>query len=182
MFYVQIILNPTTNSVIKIEIKWYNSYEYYNMVNTENDTRFSSSCLGSIILLVYQGFGITYLVKNYHSPDPCIASHIWVYVLISLILTLSNSGVMQKRREDYGSFLLCLFCSVGFINLGFSIWGGMELMHPSCDNSKENALWKFGFLTFILQTIGAASYFLCGCCIVLWDEYTITEEGDNESI
>ena len=145
------------------------------MVNTENDTNICRTCLGYIMLMVYQGFGITYLVENYHSPSQCIASHIWVYVLISLILTLGNGSIIRKYNNR--AELLCLLCFFGLIYLGVCTWGGLELMHPSCESSKDNALWKFGFLTFILQTIGAVIYILFACCLGMCGERML--EGTN---
>ena len=141
------------------------------------DTLTLNYCLGVIGLLIYQIFGIIYLVDNYNK-NTCITSHVWVYVLISLVLTLSHSGVLGNLSKENAMAPFCL----GLLNVGLGVWGNFEVMDTSCFAMHENNLWKFGFATFILQYIAGAIYLIiggCCICIICQEEYSY-RGGYNE--
>ena len=116
-------------------------------------------CLGVICILVYQIIGIVYLVQNYTPINECIHSHIWFYVLISLIMTLGNGVAGQSSKGQWAN-LACIWVT----NTALSIWGGIAVMSPSCVTMRNNHLWQFALATFILQFIGGIAYSLAVCC------------------
>jgi len=115
--------------------------------------------------IAYEVFGVVYLVETYKNiSDPCVG-HIWPYVLVSLLTCCSNIGVTkngQSVAENY-SALICLL----LLNVGLAIWGGIELAHPVCQAMMANHLWKFGFLTFILQACSAVLILVVVCCGII---------------
>ena len=115
--------------------------------------------------IAYEVFGVVYLVETYKNiSDPCVG-HIWPYVLVSLLTCCSNIGVTkngQSVAENY-SALICLL----LLNAGLSIWGGIELAHPLCQVMMDNHLWKFGFITFVLQTFSAVLILVVICCGII---------------
>lgn len=116
-------------------------------------------CLGTIGLLVYQIVGIVCLVDNYTLINKCIHSHIWLYVLISLIMTIGNAVAGRSSKGQWAN-LACIWVT----NAALVIWGGIAIMSPSCVTMRNNHLWQFALATFILQFIGGIAYSLAVCC------------------
>ena len=128
-------------------------------------------CLSVIVLLIYQIFGIVYLVNNYNLGSTCIDTHLWIYVLISLISTLSHCGAAENLSKETAIAPCCL----GLLNVGLGIWGNWEVMGASCLAMHNNHLWKFGFATFILQYIAGGLYLLissCYICLICREDYS----------
>ena len=137
-----------------------------------------SRCLSVLILLIYQIFGIVYLVDNYNTGSTCIDSYLWVYVLISLVMTLGHSGAAGNLTKEN----VITPCCLGLLNVGLGVWGNWEVMRPPCLAMHNNHLWKFGFATFILQYISGAIYLLissCCFCLICREEYSY-RGGYNE--
>lgn len=111
---------------------------------------FMYSGCGAIILgivagnVAYTVFGIMFLVNDYPKSNNCTDIDLWVYVLVSVILSFNRFAV--KSNEDYQYIIPALICK-GFIELGLSIWGGVELFKSSC----HNKLWNFALASFIIQ-------------------------------
>jgi hypothetical protein len=111
--------------------------------------------------LLYTVFGIIFLVHDYNIVKDCKNSNLWAYVLVSMILGLSSSSI---RRGDGNEPLVnaAVFLICGFINLGFAIWGGIELFEKSCHDVKSSDLWTFACFTFGLQI------FVCFLCFIVF--------------
>lgn len=110
---------------------------------------------GTICYLV---FGIKYLVEDYKIANECKDSNLWAYVLVAMIMALPSVSIGGQKSEENLSLVY-----VAIINLGLSIWGGIELWSNSknCDDLYNSNLWKVGLATFILQI------FISTICFVL---------------
>ena len=127
-------------------------------------------CLIPLATITYEVFGIVYLVDNYKNLDiPCI-KYLWAYVLASLILGLTHVGATKYKDTLEKNF--CDLICIGLLNTGFAIWGGIELMNPTCQMMYDNPFWKFGFITFILQAVTSVFIMLMSCCL----SFTIPSE------
>ncbi len=58
-----------------------------------------------------------------------------------------RSNKENKSSESTSAIVSMIVCK-GFIELGLSIWGGVEVFNSECDNTN---LWKFALATFIIQ-------------------------------
>ena len=114
-------------------------------------------CIAMISLLVYQILGIIYLVDNYNIDNECINKHIWLYVLISLIATLGHG--VTKSADNIPSIIFLFL----LINIALTIWGSIEVLDISCLSTRNNHLWIFALITFILQLITSCIFLLIGC-------------------
>lgn len=104
---------------------------------------------GSISYLV---FGIMFLVEDYpRKSNECNDLNLWVYVLVCVILSFNRfmvrSNKENKSSESTSAIVSMIVCK-GFIELGLSIWGGVEVFNSECDDTN---LWKFALATFIIQ-------------------------------
>jgi hypothetical protein len=107
---------------------------------------------GAISYLV---FGIMYLVQDYDLANDCKGSNLWAYVLTAIILSLSR-GNAKNMYDDDGNLSICTIIFMGLIELGLSIWGGIELFDKSCDDLHDSNIWRFGLATFVLQLFVAS--------------------------
>ena len=128
-------------------------------------------CLVSTILglfvsyFVYLIYGIDYLVKYYHLNTECPDSHLWMYILISLIISTSRTSAVKMTDVSMPAiftYLVCLF----IINGSFAIWGWYEL-NTLCTPILSSELWVFGFVTFAIQVVMVSIYVLLCCCGVM---------------
>ena len=129
------------------------------MNNTTSNERSTSKFIASMLILVYQVTGIIYLIKNYNITNTCITDHIWTYVLFSLIAALGQGVNINILQQNRGTFLL-----ITLTNIALIIWGGAEVMNKSCISARNNHLWIFALVTFILQTVVGFMYIVIGCC------------------
>lgn len=104
--------------------------------------------------IAYYVFGIIYLVHDFGLSDKCNNSHLWEYVLTSLILSLINIKINSNKEEDSGIFVIILVI-IGVVNLCMSLWGGIELWDYSCNEINDSGLWKFGLAAFCVQVFCA---------------------------
>ena len=114
--------------------------------------------LGIIILISgaisYMVFSILYLVYFYNDAMECKSSHLWEYVLVSLIL----STVSIKVKSDNDEIFAISIVIIGVINLCVALWGGIELWENCCSELRYSNLWDIGLVSFIIQCV---LVFLC---------------------
>ena len=98
----------------------------------------------------YVVFAIKFLVEDYDTWRECDESNLWIYVLVSLIISVNKKGASDTSDDNF-AILLCA-C---MIELGFAIWGGIELFDQvdSCPELRDSDLWSIGLATFIMQLI-----------------------------
>lgn len=132
----------------------------------------TSLIAGSILYLV---FGIKFLVEDFDLAKSCPESNLWVYVLVSMILSLSRGKALSK--DDNGEFIICTIVIVIAIEIGLASWGGYQLYtldsthnlstvnstnellttsSTGCTDLRNSHLWSFGLGTFCLQVIAAS--------------------------
>ena len=103
-------------------------------------------------LISYYVFGILFLVKYYDKFSECSQSHLWEYVLTSLVLSLINSKLYNSNdNKNNVSFINLIL--IFLINLGLNIWGGIEIFSKLCNDLDNTPLTKFALAVFSLQTI-----------------------------
>jgi hypothetical protein len=115
-------------------------------------------CLVSCAYIAYITFSIIYLINDKSIADDCDNSNLWVYNLVSLILTFISRMCSVKNGSDEHQYIMrkiiiiTYICNI-FIELGLSIWGGIELFNNcnNCDELKDSNLWNLGITNFIMQ-------------------------------
>ena len=100
--------------------------------------------------IAYVVFAIKFLVEDYDTWRECDESNLWIYVLVSLIISVNKKGASDTSDDNFA----LLFCAC-MIELGFAIWGGIELFDQvdSCPELRDSDLWSIGLATFIMQLI-----------------------------
>ena len=103
--------------------------------------------------LAYLTFGIIYLIEDYIISKECTESNLWVYVLVSLILSAFSLNIKSNNEDKKTTALICNLFLLALINLSMTIWGGLELMtySKSCKQLFESNLWNVGFASFVVQ-------------------------------
>jgi hypothetical protein len=133
---------------------------------------------------VYIVYGIDYLVKYYHLDTECPNSYLWVYILMSLIVSSTRTNMVKIREMEtqvFTSYLLCLFLTDGC----FAIWGSSELFNKRCKPIVSSDLWLYGYVTFIIQVTMLSIYsLLCTCSIALacYDNYKFKEYNSINTV
>tara|TARA_B100001094_G_scaffold332597_1_gene405383 strand:+ start:1277 stop:1771 length:495 start_codon:yes stop_codon:yes gene_type:complete len=112
-------------------------------------------CLLSYAYIAYITFSIIYLINDKSIADNCNNSNLWLYNLISLILTFISRMCSVKNGSDQHQYIMRKIIIITyiwniFIELGLSIWGGIELFN-NCDELKDSNLWDLGLANFIMQ-------------------------------
>lgn len=115
-------------------------------------------CLLGYAYIAYITFSIIYLINDKSIADNCDNSNLWVYNLVSLILTFISRMCSIKNGSDEHPnimrkiIIVTYICNI-FIELGLSIWGGIELFNNcnNCDELKDSNLWDLGLTNFIIQ-------------------------------
>ena len=105
-----------------------------------------------ILGLIYEICGVVFLVKDYHVAKLCPASHMWVYVLVSLLLESAAMNTLYMRQSE-PSAAASLCYAVGAAAM--AIWGGYELIAIPCLPLMGKHLQGFAVATFILQALSA---------------------------
>ena len=130
--------------------------------------------LGSILYSIY---GIVFLIQDYDISNSCSGSNLWAYVLTAVIISLfrvnPKNVKMNKDLIKYSLFFL------GLIESCLAFWGAYELWNKSCDNLIDSNIWKFAYLTFIIQVI-ISVLILVILPIISYTDY-LDEENDIES-
>ena len=116
-----------------------------------------SKYVAFIAVIFYQVFGIMYLVQTYNTTDECL-KNLWPYILTSVSLMGFNTSLYLKKSLVEN---VCLLVLLNIINTAMPVWGGVELIHPSCDNM--NNVWQFALGTFALQTFILIYIVITGC-------------------
>jgi len=114
-------------------------------------TLIATLVMGIIVgALAYIVLAIKFLVEDYDTWRDCDESNLWIYVLVSLIISVNKKGASDTSDDNFA----VLFC-VCMIELGFAIWGGIELFDQvdSCPELRDTGLWSIGLATFIMQLI-----------------------------
>ena len=103
--------------------------------------------------LAYLTFGIIYLIEFYDISNECTESNLWVYVLVSLILSTFSVNIKSNNEDKKITALICSLFFLALINTSMTIWGGLELMSYSklCKQLFESNLWKVGLASFVIQ-------------------------------
>lgn len=145
-----------------------------HMPNEMNQTNCCIYSLLAILLLAgsiaYIVFNILYLIEFYDEANDCKGSHLWEYVLVSLILSTLNIKMKSDENENAAALLTI----IGVINLCLSTWGSIELWQNCCTELRYSNLWNVGLASFVIQCF---LVFLCVvvppillCCIVINEE------------
>lgn len=120
-------------------------------------------------LISYYVFGILFLVKYYDKFSECSQSHLWEYVLTSLVLSLINSKLYNSNdNKNNVSFINLIL--IFLINLGLNIWGGIEIFFKLCNDLDNTSLTKFALAVFSLQTICTFISLTIPCCICYFEK------------
>ena len=103
--------------------------------------------------LAYLTFGIIYLIEDYIISKECTESNLWVYVLVSLILSTFSVNIKSNNEDKKTTALICSVIFLALINVSMTIWGGLELMSysKSCKQLFESNLWNVGLTSFVVQ-------------------------------
>ena len=129
--------------------------------NEMNQTNCCIYTLLAILLLsgsiAYIVFNILYLIEFYDEANDCKGSHLWEYVLVSLILSTVNIKMKSDENENAAALLTI----IGVINLCLSTWGAIELWQNCCTELRYSNLWNIGLASFIIQS------FLVFLCVVV---------------
>ena len=136
--------------------------------------------LGIIILISgaisYMVFSILYLVYFYNDAMECKSSHLWEYVLASLII---NTTSIKISTDNYNTFAI-LVVVVGIINLCVALWGSVELWEICCSELLYSNLWNIGLASFIIQCVVT---FICVIIPpILLCYITLHEESLNKQV
>ena len=127
------------------------------MLNSKEEEDFWCYCVSGILggilgicFLAYLVVGIVFLVQDYNIWDNCHGSNLWPYVLVSLLCTI-NKGNYKDINDNGIPIVVCCFC----IELGLSIWGGIELFDlcSNCNELENSNLWIYGVVTFSIQLL-----------------------------
>ena len=117
---------------------------------------------GLVGVTTYYGCGIMYLIFDKNKLDSCNKTHIWEYVLFSLVLTILTRytihNIMSSSNNSAKSLMMGL-TFVGTIELSLIIWGSVELYSDTCSDIKNTRLWIFALITYIIQIIVATTCF-----------------------
>ena len=126
-------------------------------VNLRQENRISNTLIiiYSLLILIllassisYIIFSIVYLIEYYDDANDCKNSHLWEYVLTSLIISTSNFTV---KSSDNNFIIYITLTIISIINIALSIWGGIELWEKCCTELRYKNLWYIGLASFILQ-------------------------------
>lgn len=155
-------------------------------VNVETNNNCTLLCVTLSILAFAGGtvcyfiFGIISLIDDYKIANDCKNSNLWEYVLVAMIMSTSN---IKMGTTSDASQLAILFI-VGIINLGLSIWGGIELWDNSkrCDDVYNSNLWKIGLASFILQVVGGMFCFVFVPLILYYATHESLESSDKKKV
>ena len=153
--------------------------------NEMNQTNCCIYTLLAILLLAgsiaYIVFNILYLIEFYDEANDCKGSHLWEYVLVSLILSTLNIKMKSDENENAAALLTV----IGVINLCLSTWGAIELWQNCCTELRYSNLWNVGLASFVIQCF---LVFLCVvvppillCYIVANEEHRPPLTGNIES-
>ena len=157
-----------------IEIGGINNENKSNLQNKKISIDFSCIILLLLILTIIVSFvsfiifGIIFLIDDFNIAEECLGSNLWTYVLVTLILTvgficnISSENDCQKKLN-----LICL----ALINLGLSIWGGIEIFENSCMDLKNSNLWIFSIYCFSLQVLISSFIFIINPLVVIISDY-----------
>jgi hypothetical protein len=126
------------------------------MVNyKDKDTCYYINSLLRLILgisiLAYLVIGIIFLVQDYNIWNNCYGSTLWIYVLVSIILTINKCNF----KVDTDDFVIIQLVCYLLIELSLSIWGGIELFDISsnCTKLEYSNLRIYGLVTFSMQLL-----------------------------
>lgn len=129
-----------------------------------NEVEGTKLLIGFILLLLilvgcvvtYITFSILYLIEYYNTASKCENSHLWEYLLVSLVLSIVNFKVDSKEDESERKIIAIVI--LGITDLGLSIWGGIELWDKCCDELRNTYLWTFSLISFFTQLLAV---FIC---------------------
>ena len=112
----------------------------------------------------YIVFGIMFLVQDYDVAHQCQHSHLWAYVLVTLIIGICNGGSLKNSKDENNQANPCTIVCLLLFDMAMSIWGGIEIYSLACDDLKATQLYTFAQVVFYIYTV--ISGILLG--IVLW--------------
>lgn len=104
---------------------------------------------GAVSLIV---FDIMALVQysNADITDKCDESNMWIYLLICLILSCTQSSGSKNTDDDNYGFHLIIF-------LPMMIWGCIEFWDVGCvDNIENTSVYYMAYIHFVMYLIASA--------------------------
>ena len=124
----------------------------------------SLALIGSCI--AYVVFGIMFLVEYYDEAMDCNDSTLWAYVLVGVIMTLTNIlAAKNAKKEDKSP---CEFVIIGLIYTGLAAWGGVEIWEKACNELEETELYEFAIATFCFHVFGASITLVVFPCVIIF--------------
>ena len=127
-----------------------------------------SLVLGIIAAVIcYYYFGIKYLI-DYSEENAECNSHIWDYVLTSLICSFVLGGSQtstSKKEESSVGQKVCASIIIGAIWVGIATWGLVETIDENCKGIRDTPLWTFAHVIAIIQMVIGCLTFTISCCI-----------------
>ena len=106
--------------------------------------------------IAYLTVGVLFLVQDHGEAARCQPSLLWLYVLLSLVVSLFRFNSVMGLVKS------CV--AVGYsghtvVDFGMAAWGARELFLTACESLAHSSLWLYGLVT-------ASLYLLCGVVIL----------------
>jgi len=108
--------------------------------------------------IVYSGFALSRSDGKVEAI--CPGSKLWVYLLVTLIITLVSGGATSKgAKDDEVCVQLCSLIASFIINAGLVGWGWYELLGRSCGsalfhNADTTLLYTMANIQVVIGSIG----------------------------
>jgi len=104
-----------------------------------------------ILCTFYAILGIVYLVKYYTFVHECQDSHLWEYVLLSLVVgcAIVINHFLRINDAEKMAMLACNAIPVG----GLFIWGFIENVCIPCNFLINTPIFVYSQITFVIQLL-----------------------------
>ena len=136
----------------------------------------------------YYVFGIMFLVQDYDIAHQCSNSNLWVYVLVTLIISICNGGSLKNSKDENNQFNPCTLVCILLFDMAISIWGGIEIYSLACDDLRATQLYTFAQVVFYVYTVVSAILlaivvwlFVAMCCCTERLELVDTKQSSKTS-
>ena len=143
--------------------------------------------------ILYVVFVIIALGNDKDLSDNCSNSHLWYYLLVSIIsfiiIRINDATFFKDDNIETGAIIIYGLTGIT-IQLGFSIWGSLELFEITFDENNihnmtvttnntdfyckelaESKLYTMSFVSMILQFASAALVLIILLCICMMPRY-----------
>ena len=133
--------------------------------------------------IAYVVFGVMFLINDYNECKHCSKSHLWEYVLVALILSVTHAGVKKNKGSDENEGGMGTVICICLIDAGLAIWGGIELFIKACDEVESSKIWTYALVTFSIQVLVVIIVLVCvpiaACCIALNANNGVASSQEN---